>query len=198
MSDNAPALRPPPEYAHLRWHWIKQASGELIVMAWTISNKWADHVGFLSPEAAWGQLWRYHGPCTPTAIVPASAAEGTRKDSLRVEPNADLTTPNAEIERLKAEVKDLEPYVAANAALLNENERQRAALAICVGALTVSATDHQKSARQFKFYVLSHLAKIPPDSEKAVTNNDHLVRCTDAAEAALNVARDAAGGKDGL
>lgn len=75
MSDNAPALRPPPEYADLRWHWIKQASGELIVMAWTISNKWADHVGFLSPETAWGQLWRYHGPCIPTAIVPDSADE---------------------------------------------------------------------------------------------------------------------------
>lgn len=99
------------------------------------------------------------------------------------------------VERMKTYIRDLIPYIEANADLLNENERQRAALAICVGALTVSATDHQKSARQFGLYVRSHLAKLPPDSEKAVTNNDHLVRCTDAAETALNAARDAAGVK---
>lgn len=107
-----------------------------------------------------------------------------------------VVAANAKIESLK---RDLATYIQMATEQCGEIERLRTLLTQCSEALDASATAHQESAKQFGFYVMSHLAKRPPDSEKAVTNNAHLTRCTDAAVAAI-AARDAAkaiGGQDG-
>lgn len=109
MTSDTPALRPPPEYADLRWHWIDAPAG-LEPWMWDVRcwiRPGESHP--IMPNRAFA--CRYSHPCTPAAIVPDSAAGGMRKESLRVEPNADLTTPNAEIERLKAEIAELTDVV---------------------------------------------------------------------------------------
>jgi hypothetical protein len=71
MSD--PALRPPAEHAHLQYHWLRD-------MRLTAS----DGLPFLEPmlwhNDLWWRIggsnplnghhhWRYHGPCSPAAII---------------------------------------------------------------------------------------------------------------------------------
>lgn len=74
-----------------------------------------------------------------------------------LEANSILTTAAQEIDQLRA-----------------ENTRLRE-------ALKASAAHHTLSANQFTFYVAQHLAKEPPDSRKALTNQEHATRCEGAA-----------------
>lgn len=70
MSDT-PALRPPPEHAHLRWHWIIIDGAEPEPAIYSHGFWFPPRTG--SPpvaEEAWRRGWRYHGPCDPAVIVP--------------------------------------------------------------------------------------------------------------------------------
>ncbi len=64
-----PALKPPPEHAHLRWHWLR-GNNHLEPVEWlTLVGRW--HLGGVSKSCAPEEMtaWRYHGPCDPAATV---------------------------------------------------------------------------------------------------------------------------------
>lgn len=75
MSDDTPALRPPSEFAHLRWHWLKERSGKPSIWmydphpgfpcAWTRSDTFETD----TKDAV------YSHPADPAAIVPDPASE---------------------------------------------------------------------------------------------------------------------------
>jgi len=66
------ALRPPKEHDYVRWHWLKDHTGELQPAYWSNGQQfwcpWNSRTQF-----GLGDMWfcgfRYHGPCTPDAIV---------------------------------------------------------------------------------------------------------------------------------
>ena len=66
MTTDAPAeLRPPPEYAHLRWHWICSERKYYEVWEWYERGKWAVP-GLLALQLpSWAIGWSYHAPCVP-------------------------------------------------------------------------------------------------------------------------------------
>lgn len=125
---------------------------------------------------------------TPAEAVAELKAELT---ALR----ADITNQNNIIAAWERENNDLRAdiatYVQVSADQQGEIERLRAALTTSVAGLDVSAAEHHDSAGQFTFYAQQHLAKRPPDSAKALTNNTHAARCTDA-QVKARAARDAA------
>ena len=65
------ALRPPPQWSHLRWHWIYVACSGFEPWEWDrTKGLWLPH-----RETVWHapELFpasRYHGPCHPDAILP--------------------------------------------------------------------------------------------------------------------------------
>lgn len=92
MAQESAGLVPPPEHAHLRWHWlIAPACGfepeQLTPARWFTENsavaplhwKVTHHLPcFHKSLSNYG--WRYHGPCDPSAITlnpddPAQIAE---------------------------------------------------------------------------------------------------------------------------
>lgn len=93
---------------------------------------------------------------------------------LRVNPRA--AGPNAT--RMSAICELWKRNTAANTRLA----RQRAVIEVMDAALAESAEQHRKSAEQFKFYADQHMAKRPPDAERALTNSNHAARCEIAAE----------------
>ena len=75
MTAEPTTLGPPPEFAHLRWHWIEHAAwgdGGIRVWPreWTPQRLcWSANSTNLSPEEAIIFGWRYHGPCDPDAAA---------------------------------------------------------------------------------------------------------------------------------
>lgn len=70
---NIPTIRPPPEFDHLRWHWITHPANGQRPAYWGESKiMWApwDGPNSLGMNNAKYSGWRYHGPCVPTAIIP--------------------------------------------------------------------------------------------------------------------------------
>lgn len=66
-------VRPPPEHAHLRWHWLVGQNGLPLIAQWeptTLTGGWRTFGGWSGAIAMWGNGIRYHGPCDPAAIVP--------------------------------------------------------------------------------------------------------------------------------
>lgn len=62
------ALVPPPEYVHLRWHWLTHCSGAKRPIEWT-GSFWKIGKFLVKPKAAYISGWRYHDPCVPFAIT---------------------------------------------------------------------------------------------------------------------------------
>lgn len=66
------ALVPPPEFAHLRWHWLAAEVGEPFVAQWEQSNVasgWRNFAGWSGSKAMAGCGVRYHAPCDPGAAA---------------------------------------------------------------------------------------------------------------------------------
>ncbi len=77
------ALRPPPEHAHLRWHWIEHcawAAEDTIWPEFWSGQNWGGAHGHhaITPELATIFFWRYRGPCNAAAIVPDPTEEAQR------------------------------------------------------------------------------------------------------------------------
>lgn len=91
------ALRPPPEWEHLRWHWLASPGhpeGE--VLQWTADKCWwsTEDASDLWPDKMRG--WTYLKPCHPDAILPdpdnAAMVEGVEAEihrSVRDDPDHD-------------------------------------------------------------------------------------------------------------
>lgn len=76
-------LRPPAQWAHLRWHWLiphndydqTASREEPEVMLWCPEKSrewmhldyWKTEVGTMAPMGAGYLGWRYHSPCLPNA-----------------------------------------------------------------------------------------------------------------------------------
>jgi hypothetical protein len=67
-------LKPPPEHAHLRWHWIEHTAmgseEKIWPEAWTETHWLGRVLQKTTPELAYLLGWRYHGPCSQAAIIP--------------------------------------------------------------------------------------------------------------------------------
>lgn len=63
----------------------------------------------------------------------------------------------------------------------------RARVAELEAALRASGEEHKTSEAQFSFYAEQHRAKSSPDDAKAVTNDNHALRCACASVAARAV-----------
>ena len=81
----AEPLRPPPEHAHLRWHWLiphddhysTSSRDAPEVFEWVPFDPghrseldyWKTPKGTIRPKEAALRGWRYHGPCDPAAVT---------------------------------------------------------------------------------------------------------------------------------
>lgn len=69
------ALVPPPEHAHLRWHWLKDGISDPVPFQW-INSYWEMGGARIWPGMAGN--WRYHSPCDPNAVTLDPDAIATR------------------------------------------------------------------------------------------------------------------------
>lgn len=72
-------MTPPPEFAHLPWHWIDRGHGYVEPARW-VSSHWMTigSVAALSRFQAHRHRWRYIAPAEPpNAVLGASEAEET-------------------------------------------------------------------------------------------------------------------------
>lgn len=112
----------------------------------------------------------------------------------------DLAASNARVAELETQSTELRRMVSEDSALRTEDRhtildvrrelaaantrltRQSALIEALDTALAESAKQHRMSMEQFKFYADQHMAKRPPDAEKALTNSNHAARCEMAAD----------------
>jgi hypothetical protein len=74
-------LRPPPEYAHLEYHWVKRhINGCLWIATWLPKTMEWIHVGIQNPvsPAQAGYYFTYHAPCILLVADDATVARIAR------------------------------------------------------------------------------------------------------------------------
>jgi hypothetical protein len=71
MTADTQALRPPERWAHLRWHWLKNAVSQRVeVFIWYEKDSmWTGDMDAWTSDELTQFGWRYDGPCSPDAIV---------------------------------------------------------------------------------------------------------------------------------
>lgn len=96
-------LKPHPEHAHLRWHWIEHTAMESEEKIWPeawMETHWLGRVlQKTTPELAYLLGWRYHGPCDPAAVT-IDAGNDRQLAAVRREIESVCSDGNSDVSRV--------------------------------------------------------------------------------------------------